>query len=116
MSGLDVTVPEGAAGMRLDRFLATLAQVRTRARGRLEPLVFDDPAVPEDQIRFGLGTVADMTWKQMVDGMTCTECGRCQDACPAFFTGKNLSPKLVVMNLRDKGVESYWNPGKTACE
>jgi Fe-S oxidoreductase len=75
---------------------------RTRGRGRLEPLVFDDPAVPEDQIRFGLGTIADMTWKQMVDGMTCTECGRCQDACPAFFTGKNLSPKLVVMGLRDQ--------------
>ncbi|HET9680523.1 MAG TPA: (Fe-S)-binding protein, partial [Candidatus Limnocylindrales bacterium] len=75
---------------------------RTERRGRLEPLVFDDPAVPEDQIRFGMGTIADMTWKQMVDGMTCTECGRCQDACPAFFTGKNLSPKLVVMNLRDQ--------------
>ena len=75
---------------------------RTRARGRLEPLVFDDPAVPEDQIRFGLGTIGDMTWKQMVDGMTCTECGRCQDACPAFATGKNLSPKLVIMGLRDQ--------------
>jgi Fe-S oxidoreductase len=75
---------------------------RTRARGRLEPLVFDDPAVPEDQIRFGLGTIQDMTWKQMVDGMTCTECGRCQDACPAFATGKNLSPKLVIMGLRDQ--------------
>ncbi|HYL40529.1 MAG TPA: (Fe-S)-binding protein, partial [Candidatus Binatus sp.] len=75
---------------------------RTKARGRLEPLVFDDPAVPEDQIRFGAGTIADLTWKQMVDGMTCTECGRCQDACPAFFTGKNLSPKLVVMNVRDQ--------------
>jgi Fe-S oxidoreductase len=75
---------------------------RTKQRGRLEPLVFDDPAVPEDQIRFGMGTIADMTWKQMVDGMTCTECGRCQDACPAFATGKNLSPKLVVMGLRDQ--------------
>ncbi|MFZ5854394.1 MAG: (Fe-S)-binding protein [Chloroflexota bacterium] len=75
---------------------------RTRARGRLEPLRFDDPDLPEDQIRFGMGTIADMTWKQMVDGMTCTECGRCQDACPAFFTGKNLSPKLVIMGLRDQ--------------
>ena len=75
---------------------------RTRARGRLEPLDFEDPNVPEDQIRFGLGTIADMTWKQMVDDMTCTECGRCQDACPAFATGKNLSPKLVVMGLRDQ--------------
>jgi len=75
---------------------------RTRGRGRLEPLRFDDPDVPEDQIRFGMGTIRDMTWKQMVDGMTCTECGRCQDACPAFFTGKSLSPKLVVMGLRDQ--------------
>lgn len=75
---------------------------RTRARGRLEPLRFDDPDVPEDQIRFGMATIRDMTWKQMVDGMTCTECGRCQDACPAFFTGKNLSPKLVIMGLRDQ--------------
>ena len=80
---------------------------RTKARGRLEPLVFDDPAVPEDQIRFGLGTIKDMTWKQMVDGFTCTECGRCQDACPAFATGKNLSPKLVIMNLRDQ----LWREG-----
>jgi Fe-S oxidoreductase len=75
---------------------------RTRDRGRLEPLRFDDPAVPEDQIRFGMGTIRDMTWKQMVDAMTCTECGRCQDACPAFATGKNLSPKLVIQNLRDQ--------------
>ena len=75
---------------------------RTRNRGRLEPLAFDDPAVPEDQIRFGMGTIKDMTWKQMVDQMTCTECGRCQDACPAFFTGKNLSPKMVIQNLRDQ--------------
>jgi Fe-S oxidoreductase len=75
---------------------------RTRARGRLEPLRFDDPEVPEDQIRFGMGTIRDMTWKQMLDGMTCTECGRCQDACPAFATGKNLSPKLVIMGLRDQ--------------
>jgi len=75
---------------------------RTRGRGRLEPLRFDDPDVPEDQIRFGMGTIQEMTWKQMVDGMTCTECGRCQDACPAFFTGKNLSPKLVIMGLRDQ--------------
>ena len=75
---------------------------RTRARGRLEPLQFDDPNVPENQIRFGMGTIRDMTWKEMVDGMTCTECGRCQDACPAFATGKNLSPKLVIMNLRDQ--------------
>ena len=74
---------------------------RTRARGRLEPLVFDDPDVPEDEIRLGSGTLTDMTWKQMVDTATCTECGRCQDVCPAYATGKELSPKLLIMGLRD---------------
>jgi len=75
---------------------------RTRARGRLEPLRFDDPDVPEEDIRFGAGTAADLTWKQMLDTFTCTECGRCQDACPAFATGKVLSPKLLIMGLRDQ--------------
>src|SRR5438046_139596 len=42
-----------------------------------------------------------MTWKQMLDTMSCTECGRCQEVCPAWNTGKPLSPKLLMMNLRD---------------
>jgi Fe-S oxidoreductase len=74
---------------------------RTRARGRLEPLRFEDET-PEEEMRFGVGTVKDLTWKQMMDAFSCTECGRCQDACPAFATGKTLSPKLVVMGVRDK--------------
>ena len=73
---------------------------RTRARGRLEPLRFDEEAAEED-MRFGIGTVEDLTWKQMMDAMSCTECGRCQDACPAYATGKTLSPKLVIMGVRD---------------
>ena len=75
---------------------------RTRSRGRLEPLRFDDPDVPDEAIRFGAGTAADLTWKEMLDTFTCTECGRCQDACPAYATGKVLSPKLVIMGLRDQ--------------
>ena len=72
---------------------------RTRARGRLEPLRFD---VADEEMRFGIGTAADVTWKQALDAMSCTECGRCQDACPAWQTGKVLSPKLVVMGVRDR--------------
>lgn len=75
---------------------------RTGAGGRLEPLRFDDPEIPEEEIRFGAGTAADLTWKQMLDTFSCTECGRCQDACPAFATGKLLSPKLLIMGLRDQ--------------
>jgi Fe-S oxidoreductase len=72
---------------------------RTRRLGRLEPLRFD---VAEDELRFGAGTVADLTWKEVLDVVSCTECGRCQDACPAWATGKALSPKLLVMGLRDQ--------------
>jgi Fe-S oxidoreductase len=74
---------------------------RTRARGRLEPLDFSEGQAEED-MRFGAGTVADMTWKEMLDTVSCTECGRCQDVCPAFQTGKELSPKLLIMGLRDQ--------------
>ena len=76
---------------------------RTAARGRLEPLRFE-PAEgqSEEDLRFGAGTAADLTWKQLLDTFSCTECGRCQDACPAFATGKSLSPKLVIMGLRDQ--------------
>ena len=72
---------------------------RTRARGRLEPLSFD---LPDEELRLGVGTVGDLTWKQMVDAFSCTECGRCQDVCPAYATGKVLSPKLLVMGIRDQ--------------
>jgi Fe-S oxidoreductase len=72
---------------------------RARRRGRLEPLRFD---VPDEEIRFGAGTAADLTWKEVLDGFSCTECGRCQDACPAWATGKILSPKLLIMGIRDQ--------------
>src|ERR1700687_639703 len=71
---------------------------RTRARGRLEPIDFEKP---EAEVRFGSANVLDMTWKQMLDTMSCTECGRCQDVCPAYATGKALSPKLLIMGMRD---------------
>ncbi len=49
---------------------------------------------------YGLRTLADLPWKDVLDGFTCTECGRCQDACPAHFTGKPLNPKELVMGIR----------------
>jgi Fe-S oxidoreductase len=74
----------------------------TSAGGRLEPLRFD---VPEEEMRFGAGTVPDLTWKETMDTFSCTECGRCQDVCPAWNTGKELSPKLLIMALRDQVFE-----------
>uniref|UniRef100_UPI00118286D0 4Fe-4S dicluster domain-containing protein n=1 Tax=Mycobacterium tilburgii TaxID=44467 RepID=UPI00118286D0 len=63
-----------------------------------KPINFQDPG--EDDV-FGRGKIEDFTWKANLDFATCTECGRCQSQCPAWNTGKPLSPKLVIMDLRD---------------
>ena len=68
--------------------------------GRLEPLRIDLDA-PEEELRFGANVATDLTRKQTLDLFSCTECGRCQDVCPAWATGKPLSPKLLIMGLRD---------------
>jgi Fe-S oxidoreductase len=73
----------------------------TRARGHLEPLHIDLESAEGEDVRLGAATVEDLTWKEILDTYSCTECGRCQDVCPAWNTGKPLSPKLIVMNLRD---------------
>ena len=59
----------------------------------------------EDQT-FGLRTLQDLGWKDLLDGFTCTECGRCQDACPAWNTGKPLNPKSMIMGLREMSVDA----------
>src|SRR5882757_8001907 len=62
-------------------------------------LDFED-ADPDTDV-FGLGKIEDFTWKGLLDMATCTECGRCQSQCPAWATGKPLSPKQVILDLRD---------------
>jgi Fe-S oxidoreductase len=59
---------------------------------------FEDPK--EDDV-FGIGTAVDISWKGLLDMSTCTECGRCQSQCPAWHTQKPLSPKLLIMAMRD---------------
>jgi Fe-S oxidoreductase len=76
---------------------------KDRPSGYLEPNRIDLEAAEED-IRFGVATQKDLSKKQMLDLFTCTECGRCQEACPAWATGKPLSPKLLIMDLRDRVV------------
>ena len=63
-----------------------------------ELIDFEDPA---DDAVFGRGKIEDFTWKGYLDLTTCTECGRCQSQCPAWNTGKPLSPKILIMDLRD---------------
>ncbi|MBD0739429.1 (Fe-S)-binding protein [Streptomyces sp. CBMA29] len=75
------------------------------ALGALQPMVsggvpvnFEDP---DEDDQFGVSQVEHFSWKGILDFSTCTECGRCQSQCPAWNTGKPLSPKLLIMSLRD---------------
>jgi len=56
----------------------------------------------EERETFGAGSVRDLSWKQLLDGYTCTECGRCSDQCPALATGKPLDPQKIVLDVRDQ--------------
>ncbi len=62
------------------------------------PIDFDEPS--EEDV-FGLGIRSDISWKGLLDMTSCTECGRCQSQCPAWHTDKPLSPKLLIMAMRD---------------
>ena len=61
------------------------------------------PGVDEDEEHLPIvgDRLQNLTWKQLMDGDACTECGRCQDACPAFAAGLPLTPKQFILNLRD---------------
>jgi Fe-S oxidoreductase len=87
---------------------------RPNALGALEPMrsngkVLDFEEADPDTDVFGLGKIEDFTWKGLLDMGTCTECGRCQSQCPAWATGKPLSPKQVILDLRDHAfAEAPW--------
>jgi Fe-S oxidoreductase/nitrate reductase gamma subunit len=76
-----------------------------RANGELAPIANLDKALEGDEaamasVRFGAAKLADFTWKQLLDLDACTRCGRCQDNCPAWLSGKPLSPKFVILDLQ----------------
>src|SRR5918998_1081835 len=66
-----------------------------------KPLDFTELEDLDENTALGVGRVEDFTWKGLLDFTTCTECGRCQSQCPAWHTEKPLSPKLLIMDLRD---------------
>lgn len=113
-SWLAVVGLQPTMGVAWHRFLAIINVYARKyddgapALGALEPLrVGGEPLeierldeLPEDAT-LGAATIGDFDWKAQLDFATCTECGRCQDVCPAWATGKPLSPKLLTMKLRD---------------
>lgn len=76
-----------------------------KGRGRLRPMEFKD-----DAETFGVGKMEDFTWKELLDGMTCVECGRCTEQCPATFTGKPLDPRKMIHHLKESLQDGIANP------
>jgi Fe-S oxidoreductase len=98
-----------AYSKHLHIFLAPLNVLfsrRPNGLAALQPMrsggkVLDFEEADPDTDIFGRGKIEDFTWKGLLDMGTCTECGRCQSQCPAWVTGKPLSPKKLIMDLRD---------------
>ena len=65
-----------------------------------DPFATPQDTAPPD--KFGASDVTDLTWLQLMNAYTCTECGRCTDECPANLTGKKLSPRAIMMKTRDR--------------
>jgi heterodisulfide reductase subunit C len=80
-----------------------MASVTTEVKAMLDPSFV--PETPAEPARFGAKDVTDLTWKNLMEAYTCTECGRCTSVCPANITGKLLSPRKIMMDTRDRITE-----------
>lgn len=83
-------------------YLTNMPNITKEVKLMMDPnAAFETPAEGEDEVeRFGVLDVEDTTWKNYMDSLSCTECGRCTAVCPANITGKLLSPRKVLMDLR----------------
>lgn len=92
--------------------LKNLESVKKEVQLMMDPSV-DPYAAPAQEketvaaLSFGAKDITDLNWKNLMDSYTCTECGRCTSSCPANLTGKKLSPRKIVMDVRDRTEELY---------
>lgn len=83
--------------------LTNMESVTNEVKLMMDPSAVPPPADPNAAPqRFGAKDVKDLTWKQLMDAYSCTECGRCTSSCPANLTGKLLSPRKIMMDTRDR--------------
>ncbi len=83
--------------------LSTMESVTNEVKAMMDPSFV--PESTDGPLRFGVKDVQDLSWKNLLDAYTCTECGRCTSACPANITGKLLSPRKIMMDTRDRLTE-----------
>jgi Fe-S oxidoreductase len=84
--------------------LNNLESVTKEVKLMMDPNADPYAAAPEGTVpeKFGASDVTDLSWIQLLNAYTCTECGRCTSNCPANITGKKLSPRKVMMSVRDR--------------
>lgn len=93
----------------MDNMKSIQNEVLYAMQPELAPQNGTEPATPQ---RFGAKDVMDLSWKNLMDAYSCTECGRCSAACPANQTGKLLSPRKIMMDTRDRLEEAGKNINK----
>jgi Fe-S oxidoreductase len=81
--------------------MRNMPEIQREIQSMLDPAAASGEALPPPD-QFGAKDVADLSWKQLLDAYSCTECGRCTAACPANQTGKKLSPRKIMMDTRDR--------------
>ena len=83
-------------------YIANMPEITREIRSMMNPEPAPATDTPAEAIKFGAKDVFDLTWKNLLDAYTCTECGRCTASCPANLTGKKLSPRKIMMDTRDR--------------
>jgi len=84
----------------MDNMPAIMNEVKSMMGIEVEGM--QEEEMSEDFPEFGAKDIFDLSWKNLMDAYSCTECGRCTDNCPANITGKKLSPRKVMMDIRDR--------------
>ena len=82
--------------------MTNMPEIQKEVGYAMQPETIPDGGTEEEHKKFGAKDVFDLSWKNLLDAYTCTECGRCTEACPANQTGKKLSPRKIMMDTRDR--------------
>ncbi len=82
--------------------VANMPEIQREVASMMNPEAAAPAADPEAELSFGANDVTKLSWKNLLDAYTCTECGRCTSVCPANLTGKKLSPRKIMMDVRDR--------------
>lgn len=85
----------------MPKFFFRRDKERDRKNGVLKKIDFESVDFESDDVSLGTGKITDFTWPQLLDFYACTECGRCQEVCPAYHSGKELNPAVLIHDLKE---------------